>query len=443
MTAHAIQRSRLDRYAPPIYLLLLAVAELLITFTPPITGMIMHALLLVSLLTHAAYSADPPSRALLLTLCLAPLIRLLSMGLPLVNLPQMSWYFLVSVPLFISCGMLIRLLRYSRADLGLRWGNLGLQGLIVLLGLALGALEYAILRPQPLIAALSWQQLVIPALILLVCTGFCEELIFRGVMQRAAYAALGRWAIIYVAAIFAVLHIGYRSFADLLLVFVVGVVFGLIVQRTGSLLGVTLAHGLTNIMLFLVMPFFGMPALPSPTLPRFALSGWALELLLLGLWFALLAAVGLLSRLHRRQRQQHSVSLAQRVGLSQVGALLLTPTPDFERLARAVGQWLAPDYVLIVGREREESVVSLAIGASGRRLRGIEGLSAPWTAFAQLTSGASLNPIHEARQHPFSRHEGNYLIVPLTGARWMLVRAGQGREGAARRALAGLQLGLS
>jgi uncharacterized protein len=328
MIIPATQQLPLDRYAPPIYLLLLAVAEILVSFAPPVTGMIAHALLLISLLAHAAYSADAPCRALLLSLCIAPLIRLLSLGLPLVGLPQMSWYFVVSVPLFISCGMLIHLLRYSRADLGLRWGRLGPQGLVVLFGLLLGVIEYAILRPAPLIAALSLQQLLIPALILLVCTGFCEELIFRGVMQRAAYAPLGRWAIIYVAAVFAVLHIGYRSLADLLFVFVVGVVFGLIVQRTGSLLGVTLAHGLTNIMLFLVMPFVGVPALPRLQMPNLALSGWATELLLLALWLVLLVAAGLLSGQHRRQRQRQSTSIAHNAEQSQVGALLRMPSPD-------------------------------------------------------------------------------------------------------------------
>jgi membrane protease YdiL (CAAX protease family) len=39
-----------------------------------------------------------------------------------------------------------------------------------------------------------------------------------------------------------------------LFVFGVSVFFSWIVSRTGSLLGVTLAHGLTNILLFLVVP---------------------------------------------------------------------------------------------------------------------------------------------------------------------------------------------
>ena len=35
----------------------------------------------------------------------------------------------------------------------------------------------------------------------------------------------------------------------------VALLFGFFVARTGSILGVTLSHGLTNIMLFLVIPF--------------------------------------------------------------------------------------------------------------------------------------------------------------------------------------------
>jgi len=46
-----------------------------------------------------------------------------------------------------------------------------------------------------------------------------------------------------------------RSLLDVLFVGVVGLFFGWVVHRTRSLLGVTLAHGLTNIILFLVMPF--------------------------------------------------------------------------------------------------------------------------------------------------------------------------------------------
>jgi membrane protease YdiL (CAAX protease family) len=113
--------------------------------------------------------------------------------------------------------------------------------------LLLGLIEYFILRPAPLIESLTWQTVWLPALILLVFTGVLEEVIFRGVMQHTAIGALGRLGLFYVAAIFAVLHLGYRSILDVLFVFAVAVLFGLLVPRRGSLLGVSLAHGLTNI----------------------------------------------------------------------------------------------------------------------------------------------------------------------------------------------------
>ncbi len=116
--------------------------------------------------------------------------------------------------------------------------------------------EYWILRPEPLVPAFEWTALVWPAFILLISTGLLEEMIFRGLLQRAAIDVLGLWGIGYVAILFAVLHTGYQSLLDVLFVLAaVGLFFGWIVYRTRSLLGVTLAHGLTNIVLFLVMPF--------------------------------------------------------------------------------------------------------------------------------------------------------------------------------------------
>jgi len=102
---------------------------------------------------------------------------------------------------------------------------------------------------------LSWQQIWLPALILLIFTGFLEEIIFRGIIQRGAAGTLGRYGIFYVSAIFAVLHIGYKSILDVVFVFLVALFFGYLVSRTGSLIGVTISHGMTNIALYLIIPF--------------------------------------------------------------------------------------------------------------------------------------------------------------------------------------------
>jgi membrane protease YdiL (CAAX protease family) len=102
---------------------------------------------------------------------------------------------------------------------------------------------------------LEWAEVWLPALILMACTGFGEELVFRGLLQQVASDALGRWAGPYVAVLFAVLHVGYLSFADVVFVFAIALFFGWAADRSRSIVGVTVAHGLINIALFLVVPF--------------------------------------------------------------------------------------------------------------------------------------------------------------------------------------------
>ncbi len=237
------------------YLAGVTLAELLTTYADPRLGIAAHCLLLALLLYHCSQAGRPEERAFLLSLAFAPLIRILSLSLPLASFPRAYWYLITGVPLFASAFVAARTLGYTWPGLGLTPCGWPLQIIVGLSGLAFGTGEYLILRPETLARALAWQQLWAPALILLVFTGLLEEIIFRGLLQRASIDALGRCGVPYVAVLFAVLHIGYRSVSDLLFVLVVGLFFGVVVERTKSLLGVTLAHGLTNVVLFLISPF--------------------------------------------------------------------------------------------------------------------------------------------------------------------------------------------
>jgi uncharacterized protein len=237
------------------YLAAIAVAEVLTTFAPPRMGLVAHAAVLLGILIHAARVDGQKEQAFLVSLAFAPLIRVLSLSLPLADLPLLYWYPITSIPLFAAVLIAAPTLGFGRAALGLSLRRWGLQLVIGLSGIAFGVFEYWILRPEPLVSTFEWSDLLWPALILLVATGLLEELIFRGLLQRAAIDFLGIWGIGFVAILFAVLHTGYRSLLDVLFVGAVGLFFGWVVHRTRSLLGVTLAHGLTNIILLLVMPF--------------------------------------------------------------------------------------------------------------------------------------------------------------------------------------------
>ena len=194
MFSRLIEISQENEGAPKIalgYLGVLTLAEMLTVLYDPRLGLILHGLLLVALLFHAARSWEKPIHGLLLTLIFAPLVRLFSLSLPLQGIPVVYWYLITSVPLFVTALIAIRNLGFSRADVGLKLGALPTQLLIALSGLVLGYIEYRILQPEPLAEALTLQQLWLPALILLIGTGFMEELLFRGVLQRVATESLG------------------------------------------------------------------------------------------------------------------------------------------------------------------------------------------------------------------------------------------------------------
>lgn len=238
------------------YLVTLALAEVLTNLVMPQIGIILHLLLLFLLLVHTAVRWQQPDHRFLLGLTLVPLIRVISFSLPLVRFPRLYWYLITSIPLFAAAYLIMHTLRFPWLNTRLSAKGWLWQLLIGLTGLGFGYIEYRILRPQPLVETLTWEQLWLPVLILLFSTGYLEELIFRRIMQKTAVERLGRpFGVIYVAIFFAVLHVGYKSWLDVIFVLTAGLFFGWIVERTGTILGVTLSHALTNIVLFLVMPF--------------------------------------------------------------------------------------------------------------------------------------------------------------------------------------------
>ena len=245
-----------------LYVILIAVAELLTVLTDARWGLALHIGILTALIVQASLVLDQPYHKLLLALALAPLIRILSLSMPLQDLDLMYWYAVVGAPMMLTALVVARTLGLSWRNLGLTLGftkrSLRIQAAVVTAGLAFGVAEYFILKPEPLIDEFSWSAFWLPALILMVGTGFNEELVFRGVMQSAASDALGKSAILYVTVVFAVLHLGYKSAVDVAFVFAVGLMFGLVVAKTRTLLGVTLSHGITNIALYLVVPFLGI-----------------------------------------------------------------------------------------------------------------------------------------------------------------------------------------
>ncbi len=273
------RRLTVIKTSPIIYLVAITIAEVLVILASvrnqlPIWGMVIHIVILATAIFHSSVTRDQPRQRILLSLALVPLVRIISLAMPLFNIPQIWWYPIIYAPLLVASFMVMRFSDYRPAEVGINFRRLLIQLPVALSGIAFGVVEYFILvklpvhplagqlglytepLAVPLVAQFTAQAIWWPALILVASTGFVEELIFRGVLQRSLVPIWGWWGIVYVSLLFAILHIGFLSWVDVVFVFAVAAFFAWVVKRTGSLLGVTLSHGITNTVLYLVVPFF-------------------------------------------------------------------------------------------------------------------------------------------------------------------------------------------
>ena len=253
-----LKMSRHQKVICGIYLLLVASAEVS-TIYMPIFGIAFHVAILFSLLIFSVLAKNPTFADFLLAFAIVPLIRILSLSMPLTHLAYIMWFLLISIPIFIAIFACMRLQRLSLKDVGMAFPkvkDLPIEAGVVLLALPTGILEYHILMPEPLLYGLEPILLIVSVFIIIICTGFVEELAFRGLMQYHAVKMMGWWGIPFITATFAIMHIGNLNYWDVLLAFILGGVYALVARKTGSIYGVTLSHGLVNTILFLIGPVY-------------------------------------------------------------------------------------------------------------------------------------------------------------------------------------------
>lgn len=240
-----------------LYLLLISLAEIIAALYHPFWGILSHVVILFGLIVHATLNIDNPMGKMLLSLTLAPMIRIASYTVPLIPLRPFASYVLIYFPIAVATYFVMRCLNLKAAEVGLRFrGMYPFHFLTALTGVVFGIVEYLILRYPPMIPYLSWTNAWLPGITLLLTTGFVEEFVFRGTMQRACAEALGRWNLVYISFLFAIFHVIHKSVLDIILVFFIALFFAWAVKKSGSIVGVSLAHGVTNVVLFLIAPFF-------------------------------------------------------------------------------------------------------------------------------------------------------------------------------------------
>jgi membrane protease YdiL (CAAX protease family) len=207
------------------------------------------------LIIHSALVSGSFHQRLLMPLALVPLLRIISLEVPLTDIPPILLYHLSYALVLVAAIFVVGVLGYTLKQVGFSFGRFPIQLLVGLTGIGFGIAEYFLLVPEPIIAELTFREVWLPALILLVTAGFMQEFVFRGVLQSSSTQVFAGWGIVYVSLLFAITYIGFLPVTNLIFVFTVSLFYGWVVRRTGSLLGVSLSHGISNIALYLILPF--------------------------------------------------------------------------------------------------------------------------------------------------------------------------------------------
>ncbi len=239
-----------------IYLTGLIVAEAVVAYYNLELVMVLEAVILFALLVNSSMTSHNLS-LLLRSMMALPIIRIIGLSIPLMQIQPLYWFPIIALPLFASAFTIMRSQGLSFKNVGFIWGNIPLQLTIALTGIFLGIVEFLILEPKPLIATFNLENLIFASIILIISTGLAEEILFRGIIQNNAQNVFGPYmGLLYASLLFTALHIGWASFYDLVFVFIVAVFYGYIFLKTRSILGITLSHGISNTFLFLIVPFY-------------------------------------------------------------------------------------------------------------------------------------------------------------------------------------------
>ncbi len=266
----AVPRPRRWQWVVLGYVVILAIVEMSLNWSVPV-GILCHAVLLLALLNHYAVGVRKLSTkesdegaqvdhswSSLPMLALIPVLRIASVTTPDSHASPIFWYALVTLPLALGVIMTCRLVGVRPTDVGLRWTPA--QPGIALSGVPLAFIAFELGPASPVVTSADWRYLVVGSLVLLLL-GSLEEVVYRGLIQRSMCQLFGLGGIILPAVLSAAAATGSGSRWFVASSGAVAIVFGLLVHRTGSIIGVALAHGVVNVFALVLLanpaPGFG------------------------------------------------------------------------------------------------------------------------------------------------------------------------------------------
>ena len=245
---------RIGLIEPVMYLIAISAAQVMSAFYVSPLGMIFNIIITVVAILRSALIDSPIYRNMLLSLTLVPLIRIITLVLPLGDIPPILIYFVSYSPVFLAAIFLVYNMGYKLQQIGVNFRRFWIQPIIAATGVAFGYIGYFIILPESIITELSWKEVWLPASILLICAGFMTEFVFHGILQSVIRRAFGWLGLIYVGVLFTVTYLGFLPAIALPFIFVIALFFSLVVVKTRSIIGVSFSFGIYNILVYLILP---------------------------------------------------------------------------------------------------------------------------------------------------------------------------------------------
>ncbi|TAH69117.1 MAG: CPBP family intramembrane metalloprotease [Anaerolineaceae bacterium] len=238
-----------------LFIILIVLVEVFFTFLSISIGAIIYLAILMSLLIAALLKYQKPCYQLFSALAIIPLIRIISVSLPMTGLSELLKIVFVSLPLFITGIIIAKITSITPKILGFTTYKLHIQLLISLIGLPLGLIKFYIIKPKLINISVAPVEILMWVITLIFCVGLLEEFLFRGILFNVAGKFLSNnKAMYFISLLYAALTISSKSFFNVIYAFMISLLFCRIFIWKKSIIGISLAHGIINITFYLICP---------------------------------------------------------------------------------------------------------------------------------------------------------------------------------------------
>lgn len=189
-------------------------------------------------------------------LILVALLRVVNLSMPQFFTTTLIQYPLMYGVMFIPLYNTVKSQQISVKELGIDFKKMYIYlPVAVLIGIMMAIVEYRILSPVALIDNVRFSNIALITIIMIVFIGTVEEIIFGPILQTRLAKVFGlRYGILLTGVMFGIMHSTYGIVNEILFATIFGIILGYIFQKTKSLPFTVSILGVTNIMLFGILP---------------------------------------------------------------------------------------------------------------------------------------------------------------------------------------------